>query len=111
MKKSNQTAKRKFRASKEWKDFRKYMMNKQKVDPVTGNKLTKMFNLHHLDLDENHYEDISNENNFVCLGYKTHELVHFLFSKTKPKQWRERIKRLIPILERMEAIALKELSE
>ena len=44
----NQKMKGKFRGSKEWKEFRAYMRDKQKVDPITGAKLTRMANLHHL---------------------------------------------------------------
>lgn len=105
MRKNNQSKKTKFRATKKWKEFRNHMRELQKTDPVTGQKLTKLFNLHHLDLDEEHYEDISNEDNFICLNQKTHECVHFFFSKSKPKQWRERLKRIIPILKKMEKIA------
>lgn len=96
--------KQKFRASKEWKDFRKRKFAEQKTDPVTGSKLTKMANLHHKDLDESHYTDISNENNFVMVNQKTHEAIHLLFSKKYPKQWRKRIEALTKILEDMERI-------
>lgn len=102
--KSSQSAKTKFRATKKWKEFRDYMRKKQIIDPVTGQKLTRMANLHHCDLDEANYEDLSNEDNFVFLNHMTHKCVHFLFSKSKPKQWRERIERLIPILEKMEKL-------
>lgn len=101
---NNQKAKQKFRASKEWKNFRDRKRHEQKVDPVTGAKLTRMSNLHHKDLDESHYEDISNEDNFVFLNQMTHKVVHWFFSKSHPKQWRERLERLIPILEDMERI-------
>ena len=102
--KSNQSVKTKFRATKKWKEFRDHMRELQKTDPVTGQKLTRLANLHHCDLNEEHYEDLSNEDNFVFLNQMTHRCVHFLFSKSKPKQWRERIERLIPILEKMEKI-------
>ena len=102
--KSNQSVKTKFRATKKWKEFRDHMRELQKTDPVTGQKLTRLANLHHCDLNEEHYEDLSNEDNFVFLNQMTHKCVHFLFSKSKPKQWRERIERLIPILEKMEKI-------
>lgn len=104
MRKNNQSKKTKFRATKKWKEFRNHMRELQKTDPVTGQKLSKLFNLHHLDLNEEHYEDISNEDNFICLNQKTHACVHFFFSKSKPKQWRERLKRIIPILKKMEKL-------
>ena len=52
MSQNNQKAKSKFRASKKWKDFRDKKRKEQKLDPVTGAKLTRRANLHHLDLNE-----------------------------------------------------------
>lgn len=105
MRKSTQKEKNKFRATKKWKSFRDKMRDKQdKKDPVTGQKLTRMANLHHKDLDEDHYEDISNEDNFVFVNQLTHKVIHWFFSKSKPKQWRERWERLKPILEDMEKL-------
>lgn len=96
-----QKNKRNFRASSKWKDFRKKIKEKQKVDFITGKPLYAGFNLHHLDLDEKHYEDISNEDNFVCLNRKSHDLVHFLF---RYKEWRKLLKNIETLLERMEKI-------
>lgn len=102
MRKNNQNWKKNFRNSKEWKEFRRSMREKQKFDPVTGQKLTPLFNLHHCDLSEENYMDLSNEENFVCLNQATHKLIHFLFLKSKPREWRKRLMNIIPILERME---------
>lgn len=96
-----QNKKSKFRASSKWKDFRKKMKDKQKVDFITGKPLYAGFNLHHLDLDENHYEDISNEDNFICLNRKSHDLIHFLF---RYKEWRQLLKNIETLLEIMEKI-------
>ena len=96
-----QNKKSKFRASSKWKDFRKKMKEKQKVDFITGKPLYAGFNLHHLDLDEKHYEDISNEDNFICLNRKSHDLIHFLF---RYKEWRQLLKNIEILLERMEKI-------
>ena len=101
-----QNDKTKFRASKKWKDFRDEMRKEQKTDPVTGQKLTRMANLHHKDMDDSHYEDLSNKDNFVFLNQMTHKCVHFLFSKVHPKQWRERIAALTTILEEMENLLI-----
>ena len=104
MKDNHQKAKQKFRATKKWKDFRDKIRKKQINDPVTGQKLTRLAHLHHCDLDENHYEDLSNEDNFVFLNQATHKCIHWLFLKSKPKEWRNRIQKLIPILEKMEEL-------
>ena len=105
---NNQKRKTKFRASKEWKDFRHKIREKQQVDPVTGARLTRQANLHHLDLDEDHYEDLSDESHFVFLNHATHKVIHYFFLKSKPKEWRKRIERLVPYLEQMERLNTKE---
>lgn len=105
--KNNQKDKQKFRASKKWKDFRDKKRKEQKIDPVTGAKLTRMANLHHCNLDESQYEDISNEDNFVFLNQATHKVVHFFFLKSKPTEWRKRIERITQILEKMEELNTK----
>ena len=99
-----QKEKTKFRSTKAWKEFRARMREKQKTDPVTGAKLTRNANLHHKLLDEARYTDISDESHFVFLNQATHKVVHFLFLKSKPKEWRNRLERLIPILEEMERL-------
>lgn len=112
MKKNNQKwktmsstkRKAKFRRSKAWKEFRDKKRKEQKVDQITGAKLTRMANCHHCDLDESHYEDLSNEDNYVFLNQMSHKVVHFFFLKSKPSEWRNRIKNIIPILEKMEEL-------
>jgi hypothetical protein len=74
-----QARKTKFRRSSKWMKFRKRMKAKQKVCQLTLRPLLKGWNLHHMNLDEEFYEDITNENNFKCLNKKSHEVVHFLF--------------------------------
>lgn len=77
----NQKLKTKFRASKEWKDFRHYMNVKQEgLDFISKTKLRKYANLHHLDLDPEHYQDISNDNNFVYVNNGMHDVIHYLYT-------------------------------
>ena len=104
MKTNHQKAKTKFRSSKPWKEFRDKKRKEQQFDPITGAKLTRMANLHHCDLNEEHYEDLSNEDNFVFLNQASHKVVHYFFLKSKPSEWRKRIERIIPILEKMEEL-------
>lgn len=100
----DQKAKRKFRQSKKWQDFRHQMYEQSgRVCSVTGAKLTKMWQLHHMDLNEEHYENLESEN-FVCLSWNMHKVVHAIFVKSKPKEWRKRILNLIRILKKMEKI-------
>ena len=71
--------KAKFRQSKEWKEFRKRIFNKQDgKDIITGKKLYKGYNVHHLDMSEANYDKLIEEN-FVALNKQTHEALHFLF--------------------------------
>ena len=71
--------KAKFRKSKEWKEFRKRIFDKQDgKDTITGKKLYKGYNVHHLDMSEANYDKLTEEN-FVALNKQTHEALHFLF--------------------------------
>ena len=71
--------KAKFRQSKEWKEFRKRMFEKQDgKDIITGKKLCRGYNTHHLDLSVENYDQLTEEN-FVALNKQTHEALHFLF--------------------------------
>ena len=104
---TTQQKKRRFRDSKRWKDFREHMKEIQGgVCQVTGAKLTRLWQLHHEDLNEDHYENLD-EDNFVCLSWNMHKVVHALFVKSKPKEWRKRILKLIIILKRMEKLNSK----
>lgn len=77
-----QKAKRSFRQSKQWKDFRHKMNVAQKgIDPITKKKLCKGCNLHHRHVtsNEEEYTDISNENDFVMLNRMTHKILHEIY--------------------------------
>lgn len=79
-----QKKKRNFRSSKKWKEFRHKKSVEQKgIDPITLKKLYKMANLHHMDLDEKKYEDLSKPENFVYLNKNTHDVIHFLYTYYK----------------------------
>lgn len=104
----NAAERKKFRYTETWKNFRKRLIVKQKVDPITGSKLGKLANCHHMDLDDEHYTDVSDESHFVMLNKLSHDVVHFFFLKSDPKAWRKRIKGLIKILEKMEELNGKE---
>jgi hypothetical protein len=103
-KKVTQKDKRRFRDSKKWKDFREHMKTLQnETCQITGAKLTKLWQLHHMDLDESNYENLIDEN-FVCLSWNMHKVVHALFVKSKPRAWRSRVLNLIRILKKMEKL-------
>ena len=96
-----QNKKSKFRSTSTWKSFRKSMKDKRKNDAVTGRPLLKDWNLLHCDLNEKHYEDISNEDNFECLNKTSFEVIHWLF---RYKNWRKILKNIETLLEKMEKL-------
>lgn len=99
LKQSKMLSKSKFRSTKEWKEFRKMIILEQKVDLITGSKLTKMANCHHMDLNEENYQNLIRDN-FIALNPKSHDLIHFLY---KP-DWRIRLDKIKEILIAMESI-------
>ena len=86
MGKSNDKAKKEFRKSKEWLDFRKVISEAfNNKDFITGKKLSKGFNVHHLHMDQDieGYCDLSKVDEFMPLNRYTHKLLHYLFTYYK----------------------------
>ena len=72
--------KAKCRQSKEWKEFRKRMFEKQDgKDIITGKKLCKGYHVHHLDMSAENYDQLVEEENFIAVNKQTHETIHTLF--------------------------------
>lgn len=82
--------------------FRKMIKAAQVVDPITGSRLSPTCNLHHKDLNPDHYTDISNKDNFVCLNKTSHDVVHFLWQSHNG--WKVALDSLRDILEDMERL-------
>lgn len=98
----NSEKKAKFRRTKEWKDFRKKIYEKQNgIDIITGKKLYKGWNLHHCDMSSENYDKLI-EDNFVALNKKMHEVVHILFRYYKNDK--TILSRLEQILEKMDEL-------
>ena len=75
----NSELKSKFRKSPEWKNFRKHMADLyDNKDAITGKPLRKGWNLHHLDMSVENYQDLD-EDKFIPLNKATHELIHTAF--------------------------------
>ena len=89
----------KVRRSKEWKELRKKIQSQYNgKDPITNSNLYKGFNVHHLDMSVENYDNLSIER-FVPLNKMTHDTIHFLYRYyIKEKNILERIRE---ILERM----------
>ena len=100
-----QKKKRNFRNSKKWKDFRHKKNVEQKgLCFITHKKLPKGATLHHLDLDDSHYSDISKPENFVYLCKSMHEVIHTIWRYYKNDP--EVIDRIIEVLEKMRELNL-----
>ena len=99
--------KAKFRQSKEWKEFRKRMFEKQDgKDIITGKKLYKGFNCHHLDMYAENYDKLIEEN-FVAVNKQTHETIHTLFRYYRDDK--DILNRIKQVLDKM--IELNELNK
>ena len=78
--------KEEFRKSDEWLDFRRKIAESfANKDPITGKRLAKGFNVHHMrtNQDLEGYCDLSKEDEFVPLNRYTHKLLHYLFTYYK----------------------------
>ena len=71
----------KFRLTNTWKNFRKYIHDKYKVDYLTKRKLTKTWNCHHERFDPKLYTDL-NEEFFLPLNNQQHDVLHIVISET-----------------------------
>ena len=70
-----------FRRTSIWTDFRKRLKAERKVDFLTGRKLTKTWNCHHMRFDPREYTDLD-ERYFRCYNNQIHDLVHLCVSET-----------------------------
>lgn len=75
----NEREKKRFRATKCWKEFRESIRKKIKFDFLTGKKLTGKWELHHLDLNQENYQ-VLDEENFIPLNSRSHSTIHFLYT-------------------------------
>ena len=69
---------------------------------VTGAKLTRTANLHHLNLRAEDYADISDPTHFAYVSNNAHSCIHWLWRSRLG--WRTVMKNLATILEDMEKI-------
>lgn len=70
-----------FRRTVFWNDFRKKLKAERKVDYLTGRKLTKTWNCHHMRFDPRLYTDLD-EKYFRTYNNQMHDLVHICISET-----------------------------
>lgn len=97
----NSELKSKFRRSVEWKNFRKHMAELyDNKDAITGKPLRKGWNLHHLDMSVENYQDLD-EDKFIPLNKATHEMLHQAF------RYSYAIDKLVCYVKKMEKINRK----
>ena len=88
-----------FRKTKEWREFRKKIFDKQEgKDVITGKKLYKGYNVHHCDMSAENYNKLIEEN-FIAANKTTHEALHFLFRYYKNDK--DILNRIKQVLEKM----------
>ena len=72
--------KKKFRRSKPWSNFRQKMRRRyNKRDALTLKELLRDWNLHHLDMNDRNYTDLSKEDKFLPVNKDTHKFIHWFF--------------------------------
>ena len=91
--------KAKFRATSVWKKFRELLKKERKVDFITKKPLRKGFQVHHLDLNENHYKDL-NPLNFVTVNKNSHKIIHEIYRY----DWRMILDNLRIVFEQMDKL-------
>lgn len=70
-----------FRRTSIWNNFRKDLKAERKVDALTGRKLTKTSNCHHVRFNSKFYTDLDKEF-FLCLNNQMHDFLHIAISET-----------------------------
>ena len=84
-----------FRRTSVWNNFRKDLKAERKVDALTGRKLTKTWNNHHVRFDSKLYTDLDKEF-FLCLNNQMHDFLHIAISETiKNPEFLDRLRELV----------------
>lgn len=91
--------KAKFRATSVWKKFRDLLKKERKVDFITKKPLRKGFQVHHCDLNENHYKDL-NPLNFITVNRNSHKIIHEIYRY----DWRMILDNLRIVFEKMDEL-------
>jgi|SRR5574344_1524004 hypothetical protein len=85
--------KEKYRASREWRNFRDQMKERQKVCALCGAPLKGRWNLHHIHNCTTIEEYMShNPNDFLCMCNECHKFGHWIARKKSNSKWIVKIK-------------------
>lgn len=92
-----------FRGSPAWKALKARVAQAQGNKCfVSGRPLKSRANLHHLDLDLSHYEQVDDVSRFVYLSADIHDAVHTLYKC--PVGWKKALENLANVLQRMDEL-------
>ena len=89
-----------FRKTDAWRKWKAKCRLHTTKDFITKEPLCRNWNLHHLDLNVQRYDNIGDMNRFMPLNPKTHELIHELFKwYKKDHKVIDRIKKTLDLME------------
>lgn len=89
-----------FRKTNAWHKWKAKCRLHTSKDYITKEPLCRKWNLHHLDLNIQRYDNITDMNRFMPLNPKTHEIIHELFKwYKKDHKVIDRIKRTLDLME------------
>lgn len=94
-----QKEKAKFRQTAAWKSFRQQLKKDRKVDFVTGKPLRAGFQVHHCDLNPEHYKNLD-PNNYILFNRTFHEVVHEIYRYN----WQDVLARLAIVFRKMDEL-------
>ena len=89
-----------FRKTNRWHKWKAKCRLHTSKDFITKEPLCHNWNLHHLDLNVQRYDNIEDMNRFMPLNPKTHEIIHELFKwYSKDHKVLDRIKKTLDLME------------
>lgn len=89
-----------FRKTDKWHRWKAKCRLHTSKDFITKDPLCRNWNLHHLDLNVQRYDHITDMNRFMPLNPKTHEVIHELFKwYKKDHKVLDRIKKTLDLME------------
>ena len=89
-----------FRKTDAWHKWKAKCRLHTSKDFITKEPLCRNWNLHHLDLNVQRYDNITDMNRFMPLNPKTHEIIHELFKwYKKDHKVIDRIKHTLDLME------------
>lgn len=94
-----QKEKAKFRQTAAWKSFRQQLKKDRKVDFVTGKPLRAGFQVHHCDLNPEHYKNLDPDN-YILFNRTFHKVVHEIYRYN----WQDVLERLAIVFRKMDEL-------